>query len=353
MSATVAPTLPPSSPLNHADPRSADRGGLLTAWARTLVREERDLHVVRIVVLLSMVSMIPAAVLFALPSPLWWLALLYPAMVLTQFTDRYTLMLHVVSHRALFKRRHRWMNHWMPAVLGLFFGQTPYTYYAHHIGMHHAEGNLRDDLSTTMHLHGDSLWHWCRYAGRFFVFGMWDLAQYFRRTRKPRLLRMILLGELGWLCGVVGLAMWKPVPTFFVFVLPVLILRLAMMQGNWAQHAFVDMDDPANPYKSSVDLINSRHNRRCFNDGYHIVHHCKPPLHWTEMPAEFEANRDEYARHDAMVFDGVANFIELWGLLMRKDYDTLAERFVDLRGGRSKDEIKALIRSRTRRPGLA
>ena len=35
-------------------------------------------------------------------------------------------------------------------------GQSPETYFAHHIAMHHLEGNLPDDDSTTMPFKRDS-----------------------------------------------------------------------------------------------------------------------------------------------------------------------------------------------------
>jgi len=340
--------------INKLDPREAPKAGVLGRWAKDLVRDERDLFVVETATELSLRAWIPAIILFAVPSLPWWTGLIYLAVSLPALADRYTLMLHVVSHRPLFARKVRWMNHWIPVVLGPFYGQTPYTYYAHHIGMHHAEGNLERDLSTTMPFRGDSRADFAKYAGRFFFFGIVDLVRYLRGRKQKKLLRMVMWGELGWVGAVTLLANWQFWPTLFVFILPVVILRFAMMQGNWAQHAFVDLSDPNNPYRNSVNLINSRHNRRCFNDGYHIVHHCKPPAHWTEHPVEFEKNLELYGANDAMVFQGVKDFIVLWEWLMKKDCDRMAEHFVDLSGkDRSKDEIIALLRSRTARPQQA
>jgi len=79
------------------------------------------------------------------------------------------------------------------------------------------------------------------------------------------------------------------------------VSRFGMMAGNFAQHAFVDAAQPENPYRNSLTCINSTYNRRCFNDGYHIGHHVKATRHWTEMPADFIANRERYAQEDAIV----------------------------------------------------
>jgi len=134
-----------------------------------------------------------------------------------------------------------------------------------------------------------------------------------------------------------------------VFVIPLLFSRFAMMAGNWAQHAFIDADAPENCYRNSITCINCGYNRRCFNDGYHIGHHLKANRHWTEMPVEFQANRARYAAEGAIVFEGL-DFFGIWALLMAKQYGILAKHYVDLRGeSPSREEIIALLRSRTKR----
>jgi fatty acid desaturase len=122
-----------------------------------------------------------------------------------------------------------------------------------------------------------------------------------------------------------------------------------MMLGNWAQHAFVDYDQPDNLYTSSITCINTKYNHKCWNDGYHISHHLKPAMHWTEHPISFQKNIDEYVRHDAIVFDGI-HFLHVFAYLMRGRYDLLARHFVNL-GDRyaSDEEVIGLLRSRTRR----
>jgi fatty acid desaturase len=120
-----------------------------------------------------------------------------------------------------------------------------------------------------------------------------------------------------------------------------------MMAGNWAQHAFIDPADPLNDRKSSIVCINTRYNQRCFNDGYHIGHHEKPNLHWSEMPRDFLAKRELYAREGAVVFEGI-DYFQVWALLMTKRYDVLARRFVELGDApRTEREIVALLRHRT------
>ena len=36
------------------------------------------------------------------------------------------------------------------------------------------------------------------------------------------------------------------------------------------------------------NCVNHFENQKTFNDGYHVIHHIKPGLHWTMLPQEFE-----------------------------------------------------------------
>jgi fatty acid desaturase len=291
---------------------------------------------------------IPFAVALFLPGVFrWWLGLAYLALNFLGFLDRYILMLHNTSHRVLFRPRYRFLNHYIPWVLGPFFGETPETYFSHHVGMHHPENNLEEDLSTTMPFQRDSVLDFLTYYGRFMALAMIDLARYLDRKKRAKLRFRMIAGEASFivLCVVLAFVNWRA--TVVVFVAPVLVVRFLMMAGNWGQHAFLDASDPASPYKNSITCLADRYNRRCFNDGYHIGHHVKATRHWTEMPADFEANRATYAREGAVVFKGI-DFFAVWALLMVKNYRALARHYHPLDGReRSLDEVAEMLRSRT------
>jgi fatty acid desaturase len=122
-----------------------------------------------------------------------------------------------------------------------------------------------------------------------------------------------------------------------------------MMAGNWGQHAFIDADAPANCYRNSITCVNTVYNHKAFNDGYHIVHHLKPALHYTEMAQEFIDNQADYVRERAIVFQGI-DFFGVWFLLMTKNYRALAKRYVNLEATpKSEAEIIALLKQRTAR----
>ena len=99
----------------------------------------------------------------------------------------YILMLHNTSHRRFLVKRYdvaqRSTSRW---CIGPLFGETPYTYFAHHIGMHHPENNLPEDHSSTMRFQRDSAWHFARYFGRFVLLGIIEITGYFLKKKRPR-----------------------------------------------------------------------------------------------------------------------------------------------------------------------
>jgi len=259
------------------------------------------------------------------------------------------LMLHCTSHRVFFKSNYGFMNYYLPWLIGPFFGQSPETYYTHHIGMHHAENNLDDDDSSTMHYQRDSIKDFLKYFTRFFFLVIYNLSQYFLRKNRPKLRARLIKGEMTFIIGCTLLSFVNLPATITVFWIPFLLSRIVMMLGNWAQHSFVSANDPGNNYKNSITCINTKYNHKCWNDGYHISHHEKPSMHWTEHPIYFKKTLPDYINNNAIVFDGI-HFLHVFVYLMRKRYDLLAKHFVNIGNVyKTDEEVIAFLKLRTQK----
>ena len=320
----------------------------LDRWFLGLILDERDLPFVYKTLEVTF-TLVPLAVLLylpGLPAWLWWIAaVVYLFINNITYKGPFGLMLHCTTHRPFFKRP--WMNQYLPWVLAPFFGQSPETYHAHHVGMHHAEGNLEPDESSTMPYQRDSVRGFTRYFLVFFFTGIWTLAAYFFRRKRNRLLFRVVRGEFLFILFCVAMSLWNWQATLVVFILPFVIFRLVAMAGNWVQHAFVSVEQPENPYQNSVTCINVKFNHKCWNDGYHISHHIEPTMHWTDHPRFFREHLQEFADQRAVVFDGL-NYLDIFGLLMRDRYDLLAQHFVNVGDVYKNDEeVIAFLRSRT------
>lgn len=335
------------------DPQTAEKqnlNGFDQFWL-SKIRDKRDLILVYFTLRLILIF-IPLAIILYLPLPLWlWgpLALFYTWMNVFRYKSRFTLMMHITSHRPWFKSEYNYLNKFLPWILGPFMGQSPEAYFSHHIGMHHLEGNLEDDDSSTMNYQRDSKLDFSKYLFGFLFFGLFRLSAYFNKKKRPALRNAAIIGESLFFIGCIALSLVNWQATLVVFIIPFITTRITMMLGNWAQHSFVDASDPANEYKSAITVINHKFNQRCWNDGYHISHHIKPALHWTEHPSHLLDNQQEYADNGALVFEGI-EFGGIWLNLMKKDYKKLASHVVNIKGMyKNDDEIIAILRARTQK----
>ena len=298
----------------------------------TLIRDKRDLPFVYLGLRVTF-TLIPLAVLLYMPFVtgwLWWtVALTYLFINNITYKGPFGLMLHCTTHRPFFKKEYGFMNHYLPWVLAPFFGQTPETYRAHHVGMHHAENNLELDESSTMPYQRDSGWDFLRYFLRFLFTGMFTLTAYLLGRKRNKLAMQTVRGELLFFvfCGVMCTLNWPA--TVVAFILPFIAFRLVAMAGNWTQHTFIDPDEPGNHFKNSITCINVKFNHKCWNDGYHISHHIDPTMHWTEHPNYFRTHLNDFGKNKAVVFSGL-NYGHVFLMLNRNKYEELAKHFVDV-----------------------
>lgn len=310
------------------------------------IRDERDLPFVYLSLKITF-FIIPIAVYLFLPDNFsWWIAIPYLVANMGIMLGPYVLMLHNTSHRKLFKEEYTFLNHYIPWILGPFYGESPETYFYHHVGMHHAENNLSADISSTMHYKRDNLKDFLIYFSQFFLFGIIELSMYFKKKNRSRFLKKILLGEFSFILMCIILSFFNWQATLIVFVLPFIFSRFAMMAGNWAQHAFIDPSNPGNSYCNSITCINTSYNKKCFNDGYHIGHHLMPAMHWTDMPKNFQDNKEKYVKYNSIVFKEI-DYFTIWFFLMVHNYKLLASKFVVIDNSyKSQEEIIALLKSR-------
>jgi len=264
------------------------------------------------------------------------------------FMQRFVLMLHYSEHRGLWRKRGT--GHASSALRALvpclcpFFGVPPGIYRLHHCVMHHVENNVGLDFSSTTRFRRDSPMHFLAYYASM-VAGIIMLPAYALATGRIDLALRSMAGFVSygcvvfvWCCkppgndsswlgndinhqpsdifyrlryhhcivsappmrqcaafGVISCFIWTlcqfcPTATAYVFLLPLLIITVALSLGNWSQHIFINHSHYAdgragadgraedNPmtidsYCMSYICTETEENQKTFNDGYHTVHH--------------------------------------------------------------------------------
>ncbi|KAL3424573.1 fatty acid desaturase [Phlyctema vagabunda] len=316
-------------------------------WARGVVRRQTDVvFMTHIIIYLS--TSVPSALYLFLHFS-WPHAIAHWVMQ-AMYSGPFTLLLHNHIHNnGVLLPKYGWFDRSFVYVLEPLMGHTWHSYYYHHLKCHHVEGNGPEDISSTIRYQRDSILNFAMYWGRFMFFVWLELPFYFLRTNKQRLAAKIFFWEVTSYLSMYTLAKYNFWPTLFVFLIPFIQMRVAMMIGNWAQHALVDELDPDSDFRSSITLIDVASNRHCFNDGWHTAHHLNPLRHWRDQPLSYLKAKDKYDDGQALVFQNI-NYFMMFFVLMRKDYDFLAHCLVPTGDniGKTHAELVEVLRSKTR-----
>jgi fatty acid desaturase len=275
------------------------------------------------------------------------LGLVYVLFNLLVHARSFILALHYSAHTPIFNRKWKFLRHINTSILCNFFGIPLWTYYAHHIGMHHCEDNVMPyDLSSTMAYQRDSKFDHFKYMLRY-VFLIWfELPYYLIQKKRYKIATRSVAGTVAFFIGTCYLFQVRPIATLFVFILPTIILSFALMEGNWKQHIFVDPNDPENNYKSTYACINTPTNALNFNDGYHVEHHEKPSMQWHRLPKYFQSQIANYAQQDGFIFTNIGSS-QVGRLVLNGQLDQLAEHYLNVgQKNRTKEELVEEFRRR-------
>jgi hypothetical protein len=153
-----------------------------------------------------------------------------------------------------------------PYLTDPLMGHTWNSYYYHHVKHHHIEGNGPEDLSSTIRYQRDDVFHFLHYLGRFMLLVWLDLPRYFLRKGRTGMAFRAGGWELVSYALIYTLYRLNSQATTFVFICPLVLMRVGLMVGNWGQHAFVDADEPDSDFRSSITLIDVP---VCYHPAFH------------------------------------------------------------------------------------
>ena len=269
-----------------------------------------------------------------------------------RFFAHISTLIHKEGHapKGLFKKRFSIFNNFFGWILGPLYGHIPEAYPMGHLRIHHKHDNGPEDITTTMHLDRTKPSHWLIYLRQFA--GFWtgfSIVRYHLKKQNFKHARRMMKGMITYgiiLCILLVIDPWFG---FAYFLLPLFCVIIYLCAINYTWHAFMDPRDPDNDYVNSITILRGHYN--VFNEDYHVTHHQRPQSHWTEAPADFQRNIEQYRKNRASVFADTQEF-EMFMWIIMKRYDLLAEHFVDLSGEMSKVEILEMLMERMRPGGI-
>jgi hypothetical protein len=233
---------------------------------------------------------------------------------------------------------------------GLFYGNVPNNFSTSHVLVHHRLNGGKGDTVYQWDLDRSSWRDLMIYQHRFILYmsGLSNL-KYFcdngMRTQKT----MLIKGMIAYWIVVPLLEILITRSLMFVFwvhIQPLICMTFFLAFINTGFHGFVEYDGD-----KSIWCVNSSTIIDGDDDYYgeddHMLHHYATAVYFRDLAAEREKKIGDLKKYHASVFKGFS-ILEMSAFILAKQWDTLADHYVDLAGDLSKEQIKTMLETRAK-----
>ena len=299
---------------------------------KEVLQDPRDTPALRLMVSLSLTAVPIFAIQLILGKPRLLLVIAFYLSLYGVRFQRFVRMFsasHVEAHRrhGYFSEKYeKVFGRYLEFFLGYLYGNAPELGRTAHVCLHHRENSGPDDTRTNMGYDRTSRLDFLWYLSDniWTVLGLAPYA-YFKARGDAKNRRRMLWGMARYYAYVAAVFLYDWRIGILYVLVPLLCMNFINAITAWVQHAFCDPDNPEDYFANTVTVVDEVN---FLNEGYHLCHHHRASLHWTEMPVHFERIRERMREAGSLVFrdlDFLGLFLEL--TLFRR-MDVLADKLV-------------------------
>jgi fatty acid desaturase len=322
--------IPPLRNAYQSLSRTYDR--FLARLGQEVLRDPRDTPALRLMVSLTLTAVPIFAVQLVLGRPRLLLVLAFYLSLYGPKFERFVRMFsakHLEAHRrqGYFSGKFdKVFGRYIEFFLGYLYGNVPELDRTVHVRLHHKENSGPDDTIYTMGFDRTSRLDFLMFLAdnTWTVLGLAPYA-YFKSHGDQKYQKLMLWGIARYFLFFAAVFLYNWRIGIFYALVPLLCMNFIMAATAWVQHAFYDPEHPDDYFANTVTVMDDWN---FMNEGFHLCHHHRSSLHWTDMPAHFEHLREKMRDSGSLVFRDL-DFYELFlELTVLHRMDVLAEKLV-------------------------